>query len=281
MATERADVGASEYLHGTTPEEQARLSKLNLILNDASIRELRLCGGEKILDVGSGLAQLTRQMARAAGPAGHVVGIERSPEQIAEARRQAAASGEESIFELRQGDVSRLPMRADEWGTFDVAHARFLLEHVPDPLAVVRAMVRAVRVGGRVVIEDDDHETLRLWPEVEGFSPVWNAYMALYTQIGCDPIVGRRLVELLHAAGATPARNTWIFFGSCSGHPDFAAYVDNLAGVVDGARQRILNLRLIEAAEFDRAMTALVQWKQRPDAAIWFAMAWAEGLRRE
>ena len=36
----------------------------------------------------------------------------------------------------------------DEWGTFDLVHARFLLEHVSDPLAVVRSMARAVRPGG-------------------------------------------------------------------------------------------------------------------------------------
>jgi 2-polyprenyl-3-methyl-5-hydroxy-6-metoxy-1,4-benzoquinol methylase len=47
-------------------------------------------------------------------------------------------------------------------GHFDVAHARFLLEHVPDPLVIVRTMVRAVRPGGRVILADDDYEGLRL-----------------------------------------------------------------------------------------------------------------------
>jgi len=94
-----------------------------------------------------------------------VVGIERSAEQIAEARRQAVAAGEEDLADSRQGDVFAMLLRDDEWGRFDVAHARFLLEHVPDPLTVVRSMVRTVRVGGRVVLEDDDHEVIRLWPE--------------------------------------------------------------------------------------------------------------------
>jgi len=55
---------ASEYLHGGDPEEQVRLSLLNDLLNVGSLRELNLHGGERILDVGSGLGQLSRAMAR-------------------------------------------------------------------------------------------------------------------------------------------------------------------------------------------------------------------------
>ena len=279
MRPEAKNAKDSAYLHGTTAEEQARLSKLNEILNEASLRELRLGGGERILDVGCGLAQLTRRMARTAGAAGRVIGIERSAAQIAEARRQATAAGEENLVELRQGDVLAMPLRDDEWGTFDVAHARFLLEHVPDPLSVVRALVRAVRVGGRLVLEDDDHEVIRLWPEVPGFKELWNAYMCVFERLGCDPIIGRRLVELLHQAGAAPARNTWMFFGSCAGSADFEVYVENLIGVLEGAKQKMLEFGLFDARTFEEAVAALRAWKHRPDAAIWFAMAWAEGVR--
>ena len=125
----------SHYLHGTAPEEQARLSRLNGLLNDLALREMGLEGGERILDVGCGLGQLSRAMARAA--ARPVVGIERSREQISEALRQAERDGESGLLDLREGDAVRLPLTADEWGAFDVAHTRFVLEHVTDPPAVV------------------------------------------------------------------------------------------------------------------------------------------------
>lgn len=272
--------GEAHYLHGTAPAEQQRLSKLNDVLNDASLAELRLRGGEKILDAGSGLSQFTRAMARAVGPKGHVIGVERSPEQIAEANRQAAAAGESNLVELRQGGAETLPLADDEWGTFDVAHARFLLEHVPDPLAVVRGMVRAVRVGGRVVLEDDDHDVIRLWPEPAGFAPLWKAYVRVYERLGDDPYVGRHLVSLLYQAGAAPARNTWIFFGSCSGHANFGVYVDNMIGLLRGAQEKMLGWALLDRASFDRGVGELEAWKHRPDAAFWFAMCWAEGMRR-
>jgi cyclopropane fatty-acyl-phospholipid synthase-like methyltransferase len=51
---------SSEYIHGTHPDEQARLSLLNDLLNRGSLRELQLQGGERVLDVGCGLGQLAR-----------------------------------------------------------------------------------------------------------------------------------------------------------------------------------------------------------------------------
>jgi 2-polyprenyl-3-methyl-5-hydroxy-6-metoxy-1,4-benzoquinol methylase len=82
-------------------------------------------------------------MARVTGVP--VVGIERSEAQILEAARQAASDHESDLLEMREGSVEDPPLADEEWGRFDVAHARFLLEHLPDPLAVVRMMVRAVR----------------------------------------------------------------------------------------------------------------------------------------
>ena len=269
----------SRYLHGTEPREQERLARLNDLINRKSLAELGLSGGERILEVGSGLGQFARDMARRAGPRGRVLGIERSPAQIRGAVRGARAAGEERLVTWRRGDALKLPLRRGERGTFDVAHARFLLEHVPDPLAVVRGMVRAVRPGGRIVLEDDDHDVLRLWPEPAGFTPLWRAYMRSFDRLGNDPVIGRRLVSLLHEAGADPVRNTWIFFGSCAGSPDFAAYVENAAGILRGARSAIVGGGLLPGKTFDEAVAALDAWKNLRDAALWFAIAWAEGRR--
>ncbi len=269
----------SRYLHGTGPREQARLARLNDLINRASLMELGLSGGERVLEVGGGLGQFARDMARRTGPAGRVLAVERSPGQIRGARRAARAAAEDSLVEWRRGDALHLPLRRGEWGSFDVAHARFLLEHVPDPLAVVRAMTRSVRPGGRIILEDDDHDVLRLWPEPPGFAPLWRAYIRSFDRLGNDPAVGRRLVSLLHQAGAAPERNTWIFFGSCSGSPDFAAYVENAAGLLLGARRAIAGGGLLPEREFDLALASFDAWKHRRDAAFWFAISWAEGRR--
>jgi len=259
------------YLHGTSETEQGRLSLLNRLLNDAAMRELAIRHGERIVDFGSGLGQLTLEMARASGE--RVVGIEVSEEQLARAERHP-------LLDLRRGDVADPPLHDREWESFDLAHARYVLEHVRDPLRVVRQMVRAVRPGGRVVLQDDDHDVFRCWPEPPGFAGLWRAFQRSYDRLGCDPFIGRRLVSLLHEAGAAPVRSTWIYFGSCAGEPKWQGFVENLHSQLLGARELMASGGLLGAPEIDDALAAFLTWSRRPDAAIWYAVCWAEGARR-
>jgi len=268
------------YLHGTAPDEQDRLGLMNELLNANSLREMHLAPGERVLDVGCGLGQLSREMARQVGPSGAVVAVERSREQLAVAQRLAAEAGEARLVDFRAGPAEQLPLAAGQWGTFDVAHARFLLEHVPDPVAVVRQMVRAVKPGGRIILEDDPHDTLRLWPEPPGFQHLWQTYMRTYDRLGNDPLTGHRLVAILVQAGAEPTRNAWPFFGACAGQPELLlGHVDNLVRILEGAREQILAVGEFEPATFEACIRSIRDWVHRPDAAFWYAVSWAEGRR--
>src|SRR5438309_2158885 len=112
----------SVYIHGTTEEEQRRLSLMNdVLLNNAALREMSLRGDERIIDFGSGLGQFSRAMAHAL-PRGRVVGIERDENQLAEATRLAA--GDNAAVDFRHGDVLNLDLPREEWGSYDIAHAR-------------------------------------------------------------------------------------------------------------------------------------------------------------
>jgi len=270
---------ASRYIHGTSRREQDRLSALNQLINMSSLREMNASPGDRILDVGSGLGQFTRMMARTVQRT--VTGIERDTDQIAACRQLASDESESPLLDIREGDVQAFPLRKEEWGSFDLAHARFVLEHVSDPGAVVSNMVRAVRPGGRIILEDDDHDLLRLWPDPPGAAAAWDAYCRSFSTLGNDPAIGRKLPALIALAGGRPVRATWIFFGACAGQPEFTLYADNMMGLLDGARSHILQAGLIDEARFDNGISSLAEWKKKPDATIWYARAWAEGARPE
>lgn len=265
------------YVHGSSELEQSRLTTLNSFLNERCLRELNLSGGERILDVGCGLMQFTRAMARAAGRT--VVGIERDGKQADEGLRQAREAAEADRVDLRAGDAYAFPLAEHEWGSFDVVHTRFLLEHVGDPARVVRQMARAARVGGRIVLADDDHDLLRLSPAVPELDGVWRAYIETYRAAGNDPFVGRRLVALLHEAGVTPTRATFVFFGACAGEAIFPAVARNLRDVIAGARDAVLRGGAVDEAGFDEAVAAVTRWAERPDATVWYPLCWAEGVK--
>ena len=70
-----------------------------------------------------------------------------------------------------------------------------------------------------------------------------------------------------------------MFFGSCAGDPAFPAFVRNLIGVIETARSVMTGPIGLARKELDRTMRALRAWGRRPDAAIWYGLAWAEGVR--
>ena len=109
------------YIHGTSPDEQRRLSLMNdVLLNPPSLREMNLRGDEHIIDFGSGLGQFTRVMARAV-PRGRVVGLERDEAQLAGAKRLAESDGEAKLVDFRSGDVLEPDLSKEEWGSYDLA----------------------------------------------------------------------------------------------------------------------------------------------------------------
>ena len=100
-----------------------------------------------------------------------------------------------------------------------------------------------------------------------------------YDRLGNDPHVGRRLVELLANAGLEPRRIALPLFGACAGEASFPAYVANLAGVLSGARDAILDTGGVSREGFEAALDSIRVWGERRDATFWFTISWAEAVK--
>jgi ubiquinone/menaquinone biosynthesis C-methylase UbiE len=118
----------------------------------------RLQPGERALDVGCGTGALALEAARQVGEAGHVVGIDPGPAQIARARAKAARLRLPVAFE--PGVIERLPFAG---GSFDVVFSTLMMHHLPAPLKRqgLAEIARVLAPSGRLVIADFRRKTDR------------------------------------------------------------------------------------------------------------------------
>lgn len=268
-------MSTTAYIHGSSPREQERLEWMNRLLNEIELDALALVGGESALELGAGTGLFARELARRLS-SGHVLGVELDEHQLAAARAVAAGI---TNLELRQGDVFAPPLCAEEWGSFDLVHARFLLEHLTRPADAVRVMARAVRPGGRVVLVDDDHDTLRVWPAAPAFERLWRAYCEEYLRRGMDPWIGRRLTGLLAGAGLELVEARLLSFGACAGMQLFPVVVANLHGVLAGAADDIRRAGTLAGPEVQAGLGEIRSWSEQPGAVMWYALPCATALR--
>lgn len=108
------------------------------------IDELAALRGKTVLDVGCGGGILAEAMARRAA---HVTGIDLAARPLGVARLHALESGVENVA---YREVATETLAAEQPGHYDVVTCMEMLEHVPDPSAVVRACGALVKPGGWV-----------------------------------------------------------------------------------------------------------------------------------
>ncbi len=102
------------------------------------------CGGlngKKVLDVGTGGGLLAEAMARQGA---EVTGIDLAEDGLNAARAHADAS----YLRIDYRRIAVEDLAAEKPGHYDVVTCMEMLEHVPDPAAVVAACARLLRPGG-------------------------------------------------------------------------------------------------------------------------------------
>jgi len=186
------------YVLGDSRVEAARLraqARLWDPVAHALFDRIGVRRGWKVLEVGPGQGSLHLELRRRIG--GPADAVERSERFAARLRRACARDGL-GEGRLWQCDLADAPLPA---GHYQLVFARWVFLFLPDPEAHLRKLVRALRPGGVLAIQDYHRETLGMIPT----SPEWGDFLAadraLFASQGGDASIGARVPDLFRRAG--------------------------------------------------------------------------------
>lgn len=157
------------------------------------IERLGIGPGWRCWEVGAGGTSVVSWLAKRVGPTGRVLATDADISWHTSAARPPV--------EVRIHDVGA---EGPPGGGFDLVHARLVLGRVADRELALGSMIRALRPGGRLLIEETDPALQPLaCPDEQGPAQQLANRLraALLTQRGADLAYGRGLPRLLRAAG--------------------------------------------------------------------------------
>ena len=246
----------TKYLFDNAAEREARarMTALAALHNDATFRYMEKCGiapGWNCLEIGAGDGSVARWMAARVGPAGRVLATDIDPRFMLQ-----DGSANPANMEVRVHDIvtDSLPE-----GVYDLIHARLVLIWLPTRLSVLDKLVKALRPGGWLLIED--YDTRLVPPELAApdatvaakFAKMKDALLELMTRRGLGHTYARELHHRLRERGLVLVESHGAIATFAGGSPGADLQQANFHQVHKAA----IEAGLVSEAEFEEVMVLL------------------------
>lgn len=154
-----------------------------------------------LLDIGCGPGTITADFASFL-PNGHITALDASVDVVRQAESYANDKGLKNLS-FETGDAHALPFPDN---SFDITHAHQVLQHVTDPVQVLREMRRVTKPGGIVAVREVDFGGMIWYPESAGMTRWAETYALVARANGGEPDAGRRLLMWARQAGFDPTK---------------------------------------------------------------------------
>ncbi|RKS09708.1 acyl-CoA synthetase (AMP-forming)/AMP-acid ligase II [Nocardiopsis sp. Huas11] len=191
--------GASRYVFDNHSEHAFDQHRFLAAAYDAMTTErLAQTGvgpGWRCLEVGAGGGSVATWLAHRVGPTGAVTATDIKPERI------PAVPG----LEVLSHDIVRDPLPE---AAFDLIHSRLVLLHLPERIAVLDRLVRALKPGGVLQLDEFDitYGPGLLMPDQEAgklYETFLETKIRVMDRAGADPAWGREVAAAMVRAGLT------------------------------------------------------------------------------
>lgn len=195
-----------DYIHSYDGAEQDRLLEQAAFLEPYIHPFLAFEPGDSILEIGCGVgAQIKTVLKRHNVFA--VTGIDFSEAQINKARELLSTEINEGKVRFLVGSGAELPF-ADE--SFDSIYIFFVLEHFPNPVAILAEARRVLKSTGRMYCTEVFNSGIYIHPHNEILMSYWSRFNQLQAAIGGSPDIGIHLPNVFLDAGFKVASYTQV-----------------------------------------------------------------------
>ena len=188
----------SEYLHGYTSKEQDRLLEQAEFLEPYVYSGVGLEFVPSCLEIGSGVGAQTKILCRRF-PKLKIECVELSPVQIERAQRHLKSEIKSGQVLIHKNNALSFNLKKK----FDSAFICWLLEHVQDPVAVLKNARKHLKSGSLIYLSEVFNQTLFMDPYSPSYLKYWFEFNDLQWSIQGHPFIGAKLGHLLKAAGFT------------------------------------------------------------------------------
>jgi len=210
----------SEYVLGYQDNELQRLMYQSRFLGELTEDIFRKAGigpGMRVLDVGCGVGDVSLLAATLVGPSGSVLGVDRSAEALAIARKRAISASLTNVsFAQSELDVLSLDLK------FDALVGRLVLLYMKDPAACLRQWANHVLPGGIVVFHEMVMTAVRSFPPSPTNDDAVKRVVEVFRRAGNEVDMGMRLYQTF-VTGGLPAPQMMLG-GRVEGGPDALTY---------------------------------------------------------
>ena len=185
------------YVHGFTPKEQKRLYAQARFLESSVFRHVDFSKQSRVLEVGCGVGAQSEILLERF-PNLRIEGVDASSAQIATAKKSLTASVNSGRVRFQEANGSNLPFAENE---FDGAFICWLLEHVQEPIEILREVRRTLKANAVIYCNEVLNSSFYVHPYSPATQQYWFAFNDHQWELKGDPFVGAKLANYLLAAG--------------------------------------------------------------------------------
>jgi SAM-dependent methyltransferase len=240
-----------EYVHGYSAREADRLADQAGTLSELLHRDTVYPPGSLVLECGCGTGAQTVILA-SRNPEARIVSVDISADSLHQARARIQAAGHRNV-EFQTANLFDLPFEEER---FDHVFLCFVLEHVAEPAAALRAIQRVLRRAGTITVIEGDHGSWFCHPHTPEASRAVQCLVDLQARLGGDALVGRRLYPLLSDAGFRDVRVSPRMVYVDNSRPDLVEGFskNTFIAMVEGVRDHAVSLGLIDRPTWEKGI---------------------------